>query len=202
MTKLLVIDTETGGIDPDRYSILSIGLIVWEDGILKAELEVLIAEPDFVVTPRALEINRIDLVSHSKRAVPPAAAMGAIENFLNQHFQSERALGEKIILAGHNVSFDIAFFRRLCRLAAADFDALFSHRVLDTASILRFLALAGQVPDATAASSNAFAHFNVALSELERHTAIGDAKATGQLLTALIALVNSHPVSRNVFAAA
>jgi DNA polymerase III epsilon subunit-like protein len=202
MTKLLVIDTETGGIDPDRYSILSIGLVVWEDGMLKAELEVLIAEPDFVVTPRALEINRIDLVSHSKKAVAPTAAMVAIENFLNQHFQDERAQGEKIVLAGHNVSFDIAFFRRLCRLASADFDALFSHRVLDTASILRFLALAGQIPENTAASSNAFAHFKIPFKELERHTALGDAKATGLLLSALIEQVTNAPSPRSISAAA
>lgn len=202
MTKLLVIDTETGGIDPERYSILSVGLVVWEDGSLGAELEVLIAEPDFVVSPRALEVNRIDLVAHSKHALAPGAAMGAIEAFLDDHFAGERARGEKIVLAGHNIGFDVGFLRRLCRLAGVDFETLFSHRILDTASILRFLALAGRLPEGSAASSNAFAAFKIPLSENERHTALGDARATALLLTALVALVSENSEPQSVFAAA
>ncbi len=29
--KLLFIDTETGGLDPDKHSLLSIAMVVWED---------------------------------------------------------------------------------------------------------------------------------------------------------------------------
>ena len=36
MTKLLVVDTETGGLHPDRCSLLTLGAVVWEDGRLIA----------------------------------------------------------------------------------------------------------------------------------------------------------------------
>jgi DNA polymerase III epsilon subunit-like protein len=202
MAKLLVIDTETGGIDPDRHSLLSIALVVWEDRTLKGELEVLLAEPELVVTAKALEINRIDLVSHSRQAVSPAKAMEIVVSFINEHFQREIARGEKVVLAGHNIGFDVGFLRRLCRLAGADFERLFSHRVLDTASILRFLSLAGRLPESAAISSNAFAAFNISFDDGERHTALGDAKATALLLTALVTLVSENDATRSIFVAA
>lgn len=202
MTKLLVIDTETGGIDPDRHSLLSIAAVVWEDGALNAEFEVLVAEPDLTVTARALEINRIDLVLHSRKAVMPVEAMARLETFLNEQFQHERAQGERIVLAGHNIGFDVGFLKRLCRMAGVDFESLFSHRVLDTASILRFLSLAGRVPESATTSSNAFAAFNISIKDSERHTALGDARATAALLAALVGLVSETNTSQNIFAAA
>jgi DNA polymerase-3 subunit epsilon len=42
--RFLVIDTETGGLQPEMHSILSLGAVVWDDGILGEEFEVLIAE--------------------------------------------------------------------------------------------------------------------------------------------------------------
>ena len=202
MTKLLVVDTETGGVDPDRHSILSVAAVVWEDGALGAEIEILIAEPDLTVTARALEINRIDIVAHSRRAVPPAEAMAQLQAFVDEQFDSERNKGERAVLVGHNIGFDVGFLKRLCRMAHDDFGALFSHRVLDTASILRFLSLAGRLPESAAASTNAFAAFNISVKDSERHTALGDARATALLLTALVRSIVTDNVARQVFAAA
>src|SRR5690349_1317310 len=117
MTKLLVIDTETGGIDPDRHSLLSLAAAVWADGCLEGEIEIFVAEPDITVTARALEINRIDLVEHARKAVAPAEALAHLLGFVADHFQSDLAAGEQVVLVGHNVGFDIGFLRRLCRLA-------------------------------------------------------------------------------------
>jgi DNA polymerase-3 subunit epsilon len=189
MTKLLVIDTETGGLDPERHSILSLAAVVWEDGNPKGEIEILIAEPDLSVTAQALEVNRIDLVGHCRRAVAPSGAVMRLEAFLNVHFQQELAAGGQIVLVGHNINFDLGFLRRLYRLAGAEFPSLFSHRVLDTASILRFLSLVGRLPATAVASSGAFAHLGVSVPEEMRHTALGDARGTADMLTRLVELV-------------
>jgi DNA polymerase-3 subunit epsilon len=192
MAKILIIDTETGGIDPLQHSILSLAGVVWADGLTGPHFEVLISEPIFSVTPKALEINHIDLVEHCQRALPPSQAMQTVQSFLTKNFGDQLSSGEKITLAGHNVGFDIGFMRRLCRLAATDFETLFSHRTLDTAAILRFLSLAGILPDRSFGSTEAFQFFGINLPEKMRHTALGDARATCELLTKLIELTRSH----------
>ena len=138
MTKLLVIDTETGGIDPDRHSLLSIAAVVWADGRIESEIQILVGEADVTVTARALEINRIDLVEHARGAVPPAEALSRLLEFVAEHFRLELESGEQVVLVGHNVAFDVGFLKRLCRLAGSDFPAQFSHRMLDTAACFAF----------------------------------------------------------------
>lgn len=186
MAKLLILDTETGGIDPENHSLLSLGAIVWDDGKLVAEFEVLIAEASLRVTERAMEINRIDLAAHRLRALTPADAMVRFEKFVREHFHNELAGGAKVALAGHNVGFDIGFLKRLCRDADVNFEAIFSHRSLDTAAVIRFLSLAGVLPLASAGSEEAFSYFGVPIAAGARHTALGDARATAILLSSLI----------------
>jgi DNA polymerase III epsilon subunit-like protein len=189
MTKLLVIDTETGGVDPDRHSILSLAAVLWEDGEIRGEVEILIAEGDLMVTARALEINRIDLVAHSRQAIAPRVALALLLDFVSKHYRQELAAGEQVAIAGHNVGFDLGFLKRLCRIAGAEFPSVFSHRVLDTASVLRFLSLTGLLPAKAVASNGAFEYFGINIQAETRHSALGDARATAELLTRLVELV-------------
>jgi len=189
MTKLLVVDTETGGADPNRHSILSLAAVVWENGEIRGEVEILVAEGDLVVTARALEINRIDLVAHAREAVAPREALSLLLDFVAKHYRRELDEGEQVTLAGHNVGFDLGFLKRLCRLAGAEFPSVFSHRVLDTASVLRFLSLTELLPGKTVSSDGAFEYFGIAIEAETRHSALGDARATAQLLTRLVQLV-------------
>jgi DNA polymerase III epsilon subunit-like protein len=185
MTKLLVIDTETGGVDPDRHSILSLAAVLWEDGEIRGEVEILIAEGDLMVTARALEINRIDLVAHSRQAIAPRVALALLLDFVSKHYRQELAAGEQVAIVG----FDLGFLKRLCRIAGAEFPSVFSHRVLDTASVLRFLSLTGLLPAKAVASNGAFEYFGINIQAETRHSALGDARATAELLTRLVELV-------------
>lgn len=186
MARLFVIDTETGGIDPDVHSILSLAGVVWCDGMLEAELEIKIAEPVMSITGQAMRINRIDLVEHAVDARSPVDAAKRLRAFLRKHFQEELKSGAKITLAGHNIGFDVGFLRRLCRMGAAPFEELFSHRSLDTSSILRFLMLSGRADLRGAGLEEALHQFGIVVPEASRHTALGDARATAALLNALI----------------
>ena len=186
MPRMLVFDTETGGTDPEIHSILSLGAVVWEDGRFGATFEVRIAEPQFVLTARAMEINKIDIVQHCKRAVAPAEAMQRFCVFLEAAFPEQLASKDKIALVGHNVNFDVGFLKRLCRLAGIPFEKWFSHRQMDTAGILRFLTLAGKLHLTGAGSTEAFEYFGIEVALEERHTALGDAKATALLLNKLL----------------
>lgn len=193
MSKLLVIDTETGGLDPLIHSILSLAGVVWEDGIIKDECEVFIVEGPLVVTAEAMRINQIDLTAHIKKAKPPREAAADFFGFARGCFDRKCP----IVLTGHNVGFDVGFLKRLCRLGGFGFESFFSHRTLDTASILRFLFLLGKVPESATSSTGGFELFHIQVPDELRHTALGDARATAELLTRMIELVRDGGVNEN-----
>ena len=179
--RFLIIDSETSGLDPQLHSILSLAAIVWEDGTSVAELNCYIREPQIVVDSESMRVNNLDLCFVQEQGLNPEVAVQRLLAFLATHFPVR-----PIILAGHNVQFDVSFLKRLFRLANADYGATFSHRVLDTGSVSQFLRIAAGLPLKTPSSSEAFELFHIVVPDSARHTAIGDARATAQLLTELI----------------
>jgi DNA polymerase III epsilon subunit-like protein len=185
MTKLLVIDTETGGLDPEKHSIIQFGAVVWEDGKLGDSIEFYIVElPKIIADESALKINNISLDHVYKTGELVGTAIDKIQEFVAKNFPE----GEPVALVGHNVAFDVAFTKRLYkRINKMElFNKTFSHRLLDTAGIVRFLSLSGKLQLTSASSDAAFKHFGIEPDPNERHTALADAKATGQLLTSLL----------------
>lgn len=180
--RLLFIDTETGGLAPDKHSLLSLAMVIWEDGKIIDSQEVLINDGILSVTEEALSINRIDLEKHKQSAVSSSRAMDEILLFIGKHFPQHR----KITLAGHNVHFDADFLKRFFSANHKDFNEFFSHRIIDTSSILHYLYLAGRIKHKAISSDDAFALFDIKVEG--RHTAIGDAIATAKLFTRLLDL--------------
>ena len=180
--RILFIDTETGGLDPLRHSLLSIGLVVWENLEILDEKEILINDGRLIATDEALSINGIDLDDHAKHALDPASAIVELNSFVRLHYNA----GELITLAGHNVCFDISFLKHFLHDNNIQFGRLFSHRSIDTSSILYYLYLSGKLKVKAISSSEAFEHFGITVEG--RHTALGDARATAQLFSLLINL--------------
>ncbi|MBU0551587.1 3'-5' exonuclease [Myxococcota bacterium] len=174
-----VLDTETGGLDPLQHSLLTVGLV---SGDGATQVELLIREPQIHAEPRALAINHVDLAQIEAEGLSPTLACVAIEGFLG-------TLPEGAMMVGHNVAFDIAFLRRLYGLAARPIPKALSHRSVDTHSLLWALARAGRLPMTATGSDGAFAHFQIAPPPDLRHTALGDAIATRDLVERLLALI-------------
>ena len=187
MPRLLVIDTETGGLDALTHSILTLGAVVWDNGELVDTFEIVIAEPSIVADPDALKVNRINLKDVRKDGISPESSVQRIDAFLNEYFKPD----ERVPLVGHNVGFDIDFLRRLYRLGNGDYEKRFSHRTVDTAGIIRFLIVAGLIDLDSGSSSAAFKYFGVSIEDQDRHTALGDAIATATLFTRLVRSVDS-----------
>lgn len=183
---LLFIDTETGGLDPRKHSLLSVALVVGEGNRVANSLEVLIRHEPFVVSAGGMKVNRIDLVRHAASALDPEMALGVLNVFLEQHFPHRC---KPIILAGHNVAFDQAFLGAFLEGLGHALEPRFSHRAVDTHSIASALRDAGKLPLENLGSTNLFAHFGIEVPEEKRHTALGDALATFELYWKLVELM-------------
>lgn len=181
--RLLFIDTETGGLDPDKHSLLTLALVVWEDRNIIDSLEIAVNDGVNCVTQEALSINKIDIGKHLQTALSMPEAIDQVMSFTGKHFTGK----EKITLAGHNVHFDAGFLKKFFSANHIDFSEIFSHRLIDTSSILHYLYLAGRIEKKAISSDDAFALFDI---EVEgRHTALGDATATVKLFSKLLDLM-------------
>jgi DNA polymerase III subunit epsilon len=189
--KILFIDTETGGVDPANHSLLSLALVVWKEGEVRESIEILINDGVLNVTEKALEINGINLSEHKKKAVSPDLALQQFGQFLDIHFSRD----EKIILGGHNINFDVNFLNGFLSRNGYSFQQRFSHRFVDTSSILFYLYLTGKIKRKLTASQDAFDYFGITVPG--RHTALGDAFATAQLFSKLVSILHRDPKSRS-----
>jgi len=195
---MIVLDTETGGLDPENKSILSVGCVVLNDNLsIVDEFENYVKESDIIADPRALAINKIDLEWLKENGKSPAEVITNLEEFLSKYYNKK----EKITMAGHNVGFDVGFMKRLYKQGGAGlegYESRFSHRTVDTASIIRFFMLAKRLDIPAANSTDAFKYFGIEISDTERHTALADARATAKLLKGLVGMVKEPQEMKEV----
>lgn len=190
MNTLLVIDTETGGLDPNHDSLVSLAAVLWKDGEIVAEIQIFVNEPKPRIDAGAIAVHGIDPKWLKLNGSSPRRAVREFERFVATHFP--RLEKGDVQLAGHNVAFDVAFLKRLYRLARVRFPSFYSHRVLDTASLGLFFILSGNLPKGSATSDKLFSHFSIPFTQGSRHSALGDARATAQLINEFLKMVKSN----------
>lgn len=184
------IDTETGGLDPKEHSLLSVSICrldVLEHKVTD-EFTQLIKHPVYRVTPKALSVNGIDLVKHDSNpnALYPEDAVFEMRKWLCAYLPSYTPkYYERLIAGGHNLSFDIAFIKEL----GLGWDNLFQYRTIDTQIIATFLQMVGMLSIKGTGLSVLIKHFQVEVSEEERHTSLGDVKATADVFLEMYELV-------------
>src|SRR5260221_5314788 len=173
--KILFVDTETGGLDPSKNSLLSVAFAVWQEFDIRATKEILINDGVLSVTSKAMEITGIDLNEHKSKANSVEDAIKDLNMFLSDHFED----GEKITLGGHNITFDVNFLKHFLTSNGYNWSKRFSHRYVDTATILYYLYLSGNLKQKAISSQEAFDLFGIQVTG--RHTALGDVVATTKL---------------------
>lgn len=182
--RLLFLDTETGGINPQKHSLLSVGVVVWDDldGILYSD-EFYIRSDHYSITAQATRINHFNELDHNNKACEPIQVVLRLIKLKDSFFSEYPS----IPLAGHNIGFDVQFIKHLFLTCNRSYEKVFSHRLVDTYSIIKFLADCRLIPCSVNSSASAFKHFGIKV--VDRHTALGDAYATMQLYTKLIELI-------------
>ena len=99
--RLVVIDTETGGLDPERHALLSVAAVDSADG--EAFVGLIRPHADWITEPEALAKNGFTLEFLEKNGRPERDVLQDLALWLHQRRFS--------ILAGCNVAFDRDFLR-------------------------------------------------------------------------------------------
>lgn len=182
--RYVFIDTETGGTIPDKHSLLSIALVIWDknQGILDSK-EWYIKCKEYIVTAQAKRINKFDMFEHEKKALPGKVVINEMLEFVYKYFDENVA----IPLVGHNVQFDINFLKKFMSSENRSFNQYFSHRSIDTYSVYKMLVIAEKIESNINSSSEAFSHFQIDVKN--RHNALEDCMATVELFDKLLEIV-------------
>ena len=176
MKRLLFVDTETGGLKPKEHDLLTIGLVVYEEGKSLFETEILIKKDSYNVCKEAMDVNKIDLEDLKKNGMTEKEAVLEINRICKEYF-----LGEKPILVGHNISFDAGFLKELYFRTYTKYYDTFSYRAIDTMAVLLYLYYAGKIEKYIGKLDDAIEYFNLELDTTKRHSALTDCKVTVDL---------------------
>ena len=189
MNKIIFIDTETGGVNPEKAALIQLSGIIRID---KKDVE----KFNFYIKPfensevnkKALEVQGRTLEElKTDKYVEEKEVYKQFINLLDKYIDKYDRT-DKFIVAGYNVRFDVdilkAFFQRhgnnflFSYLDSSMLDPLYSIRLLQIAEILPVL------------ENNKFEiwckHFGI---ELKAHDSLEDIEATKKLIGKLISLI-------------
>lgn len=184
--KIIVIDTETGGLDAEQKSILSLGAVILDNGSITDEFYTVIREDKIIYDAQALKVNGFTVSEIERDGVSPSEALDSFMSFLSRNNLANRAT-----LAGHNVGFDIGFLKRLFRLAGREkvYDKCFSYRTVDTQSVAQLLQMAGRITVKSTSLDSLCAACGITIREGSDHNALEDARATAILFTGFLDMI-------------
>lgn len=134
----VVIDLETGGVDPTTNAVLEICAVlpVWINDQLKVgsvhEWKIL-PHRSTVVENRSLEINKIDPFDPSRAAISEAEALRELFRTVRRELKTSQCV--RAILTGHNAHFDHAFLKAAAARNNIKRDPFHLFSVIDTVAL-------------------------------------------------------------------
>lgn len=180
----ILIDCETTGLDSKKHQILSIGILVISNMEIVDEIELKIKHKEYIVSTKALEVNKIDLVKHDEEAMIEEEAAKEMLKFLYKNLKNEG-----FIVIGQNVDFDIRFIEEMflrCR-RIKDYRKAVSYRKLDLMQVALIKNIEGKVHLDNQHLSGILKALELEF-EGEQHTALADCKMTYKALCKLLSL--------------
>ena len=163
---VVVLDTETTGLDVTSDRIVAIGAVrLHGTRVYRSRSIDRLVQPGMPIPPRSTAVHGI-----TDAMVADAEGFAAV-------FAPLRAMLEGCIVVGHNVPFDLAMLRRECALAGIDWQP---PRALDTLPIMVAFDPALSAFDL----EDLALHFGVEVRG--RHTALGDSLVTAEIYARLV----------------
>ncbi len=189
----VIFDTETSGLDPDLYQLLTAGFILLDKDLnILAKREWKFQYPKYVTDPEAMKINKIDINRHHIQADDSKQCLLEINETL-RFYMTEQKL-ESWIVIGHGVSFDINFLKRTETKVGLDknclVSALFNRRVIDTQSNAMMFDMMHFLPKNINCSLVSQAAW-VGCQDIDskKHTALGDCELILEVLKTQINVI-------------
>jgi DNA polymerase III epsilon subunit-like protein len=137
----LAFDTETTGVLANS-NLLTVFFIVLDASFNQIDtLDIKLKHSQYVVTPKALEVNGIDIVRHDKEAIVLSQARSLLLPFLRKHTRSG-----KLIPLGHNITFDIGMLKSSGLLSELEYKMFCNFTVIDTIVFAQILKASNVIP--------------------------------------------------------
>jgi len=181
--KILAFDCETGGLEPEDASLLSVYFQVLDDNLEPIDDLELFVKPDdgvYLINEGALRVNKIDLITHSAKAITYKEAGKQLKEFLAKH----GSLREKLIPFGHNVPFDIKFVLNYL-VGKAYWNKYVSYHMLDTVTAAVLFKLAKKLKSNQKLSLVPLAE-NFGIDSSNAHDAKADIGMTVNVLKSMV----------------
>lgn len=189
MNKIIFIDTETGGVNPEKSALIQLSGIIRID---KKDVE----KFNFYIKPfensevneKALEVQGRTLDElKGEKYIEEKEVYKQFINLLDKYIDKYDKT-DKFIVAGYNVRFDVDILKALFQRHGNNF--LFSYldsSMLDPLYSIRLLQIAGMLPVLENNKLETWCkHFGI---ELKAHDSLEDIVATKKLIGKLISLI-------------
>lgn len=168
-----VFDTETTGLLPHKDDIVQIGALRMVRGrIVEGEAFDTLVDPGRPIPPTSSAV-------HGITDAMVAGAPDVIEAARGFHGFATGA-----VLVAHNAPFDLAFLRKQAEACGVSWD----HPVLDTVLLSAVLFGASETHTLDAICDR----LGIVIEDRDRHTALGDARATAQVLACMIPMLEAR----------
>ncbi|MCE8009480.1 exonuclease domain-containing protein [Aestuariivita sp.] len=169
----VVFDSETTGLLPHKDAVVQIGAVrVLNGRIIEGEVFDTLVDPGRPIPPASTQVHK----------VTDAMVAGAPE--IPEAGRSFHSFCRDAVIVAHNAPFDMAFLHRDARAMGVTWD----HPILDTVLVSAVLFGASETHTLDALA----ARLGVTIPEALRHTALGDARATAEVLCHMLPMLEAR----------
>lgn len=191
----LGIDTEFTGQHPHKNALIELAMIVLDKDLKEiAHYQTLVQVPaGFEITKESMAINKLDLARVEAEGVSYTKLVQQMTRFVQKHFE------DKPILFAHFITMDFAYLNYIFGSVNKDklfWKELIGHNVIDTKVLANTINLLqihkGQEPmfKSTSLSNPGGLTDVLDIRDYEAHTALGDVRATQQVMVKLLDILD------------
>ncbi|WP_432450682.1 exonuclease domain-containing protein [Aliiroseovarius marinus] len=171
----VVFDTETTGLLPHKDEIVQIGAVrVVKEKIVPGEVINQLVDPEMPIPAASTKVHHV------------SDAMVAGQPTIQVAGKSLHDFSRGAVLVAHNAPFDMAFLRRHAESCGVDW----THPILDTVLLSAMIYGTTEVHTLDALCDR----LGVVIPPELRHTALGDAQATAEVLCKMLAMLHSKGI--------
>ncbi|MCK0149260.1 3'-5' exonuclease [Marivita sp. S6314] len=168
-----VFDTETTGLLPHKDDIVQLGAVrVLNGRIIEGETINQLVDPGRPIPPASTKVHKV------------TDAMVRGQPNIHEVARRFHSFSQDAVIVAHNAPFDMAFLRRHAKETGVDWD----HPILDTVLLSAVLFGASETHTLDALCDR----LNVTIPPDLRHTALGDAYATAEVLVCMLPMLTAR----------